>query len=229
MLSLSANPNVSNVANVLKDEEQLATPLALLVLDLYGLEALEWDPETLQMQLRDDYKVQISGTTLSRIYAAFAVITTDAFYHDVSRFIQLSRVFAGNDFDVDVFSPAYLDEIMVALIEVFLLDPPEKPYPFHEEISGYVAESMKSLGVMRPVFLLREFFENPVEYAPTEREDDEEMFAAVYQVQQDREKELLQIAKDHVTLLISQLTRLPLSNGSTQTTLKNLEKLVGSL
>lgn len=222
-------PSKHKIQAVFNNADALATPLTLQTLDLYGMEAMEWHPATLTMQLQGDYEVKLSDAQLSRIYAGFTCITTDFFYQDVSKFIELCRVFAGHDFDLEVFSPAYLDEVIVATIEAYLLGPPDKKFPFHPEISGYVEHMMQVEGAMTPVFTLREFFENPPEFFPGEWDDDPEMFQSVYHVQKSKTQELLNIARDHLVLLLEQIRPLPLKNGSTDLVVQKLEKSISTL
>ena len=56
------------------------TGLMLVVIDEYGTEALDWDPETIKMELEDDFHVELSSSTLDKICVGAQLLTTKKFY-----------------------------------------------------------------------------------------------------------------------------------------------------
>ena len=122
---LSTNPKVVT-RTLLMEESTYATVLLLILLDTYGPEALQWAPETISLELKDDYAVNITKQTLDKIMAAIAIVTTNYFYKDVLKFIELANILSGDDAEPDEFDPATAGEVLWGLSESFLLWPPEK-------------------------------------------------------------------------------------------------------
>lgn len=215
---------------LLLSEDAYATPLFLLVMDLYGPEALNWAPETLRMELEQDFQLRLPKATLDKIYAAITIVTSNYFYKDVTRFIELCNILAGDDFQPDEFEPADAEEMLIAITEAMLLWPPDddtEDTEFSEEIREYIKQVLGEQGILKPFDILRLAFDGDqasrvdVEYA-----DDPEMYAAIYETQQSKTDELRQIYLENVAALTQQLQVLPLQNGSTADAVRQLLSLV---
>lgn len=215
---------------LLLSEDAYATPLFLLVMDLYGPEALHWAPETMRMELEQDFQLRLPKATLDKIYAAITIVTSNYFYKDVTRFIELCNILAGDDFQPDEFEPADAEEMLIGITEAMLLWPPDddaEDTEFSEEIREYIKQVLGEQGILKPFDILRLAFDGDqasrvdVEYA-----DDPEMYAAIYDTQQSKTNELRQIYLENVAALTQQLQVLPLQNGSTADAVRQLLSLV---
>jgi hypothetical protein len=215
---------------LLLTDETYATPLLLLVLDRYGMEALEWAPETIRMELEQDFQLKLSKTTLDKIMAAITVITTNYFYKDVTRFVELCNILAGDDFQPDEFEPADAEEMLIAITEAMLLWPPNgdpEDTEFSLEIREYISQILGEQGILKPFDVLRLAFSGDqsssvdVEYA-----DDPEMYSAIYGAQQSKTDELREIYLENVAALVQQLNLLPLEHGSTVAAVQQLQNLL---
>src|SRR4051812_19317451 len=83
---------------LLRDPDTFATTLLVLFVDRYGMEAMEWHPRAIAAQLADDFGVAVPAFTLDKLMAAITVLTTDYFYKNLSRFIDLCNVLSGDSF-----------------------------------------------------------------------------------------------------------------------------------
>jgi len=216
--------------SLLLSEDAYATPLFLLVMDLYGPEALNWAPETLRMELEQDFQLRLPKATIDKIYAAITIVTSNYFYKDVTRFIELCNILAGDDFQPDEFEPADAEEMLIAITEAMLLWPPDdntEDTEFSAEIREYIKQVLGEQGILKPFDILRLAFDGDqasrvsVEYA-----DDPEMYAAIYAMQQAKTDELRQIYLENVAALTQQLQALPLQNGSTVEAVRQLLSIV---
>jgi hypothetical protein len=215
---------------LLLTDEAYATPLLLLVLDRYGMEALQWAPETIRMELEQDFQLRLSKTTLDKIMAAITVVTTNYFYKDVTRFIELCNILSGDDFQPDEFEPADAEEMLIAITEAMLLWPPNddpEDTEFSLEIREYISQILGEQGILKPFDVLRLAFSGDqssrvdVEYA-----DDPEMYSAIYANQQSKTDELREIYLENVAALEQQLNLLPLEHGSTAAAVQQLQSLL---
>ncbi len=215
---------------LLLSEDAFATPLFLLVMDRYGAEALQWTPETIRMELEDDFHCKLPSISLDKIMAAITIVTTNFFYKDVSRFISICNIFSGDDFNPTVFDPADPDEMLLGITESMLLWPPDEDKQdteFSEEIREYIKQTLSVEGILQPFDVLRLAF--PADQSinvDADYADDPEMYSAIYQAQQGKTDEMRGIYLDNISALSQQLSALSLQNGSTEPLVKHLQDIV---
>lgn len=199
-----------------------ASSLLLLFLDRFGVRdpdapdepsPLEWDPDTIRMEIEQEIGVPIPVLNLDRLMAAIAVVTTDLFWRDLPSFISLVNILDRDLFDPHQFDPADVEECAWAITEATLLDPPESESPFSEEIVAYIRETMKASGLIQPPRILRFAAENPAtEYSFTE---DPELFAGAWEHGVSRSKEIDDMVQNRLREMIDQIQQLPLQHGQT--------------
>ena len=215
---------------LLLSEEAFATPLFLIVMDRYGTEAMQWTPETIRMELEADFQCELPSISLDKIMAAITIVTTNFFYKDVGRFISICNILAGDNFNPDIFDPADPEEMLVGITEAMLLWPPDEDKQdteFSEEIREYIKQCLGAEGILQPFDALKLAFPADqsvnvdVEYA-----DDPEMYSAIYQVQQRKTAEMRSMYLDNISALSQQLSTLSLTNGVTETIVKQLHDIV---
>lgn len=219
------------VRAMLLSEDTFTTPLFLILMDRYGPEALKWAPETIRRELEDDFQLKLPKYTLDKLMAAISIVTTNYFYKDVTRFIELCNILAGDDFQPDEFEPADAGEILLAMTEALLLWPPDddsQDTEFSEEIREYIHQVLNEEGILKPFDVLRLAFDDDrgavvdAEYA-----DDPEMFAAIYENQQSKQDDLKAMLLQNVEALTQQLRLLPLNSGQTSAVVEQLQGMVG--
>jgi hypothetical protein len=201
-------------------------------MDLYGQEALEWAPETIRMELEQDFQLQLPKSSLDKVMAAITIVTTNYFYKDVTRFIQLCNILAGDDFQPDEFDPADAGEILLGITEAMLLWPPDgdaDDTEFSEEIRGYIGQVLNEQGIVKPFDVLRLALDGDQSTrVDTALADDPEMYSAVWSSQQSRTDELRSVYLENVQALAQQLSILPLTHGSTEKAVQQLQSLVSN-
>jgi hypothetical protein len=236
------NPKAAARA-LLLSEDTYATILLMLVLDHYGYAVLgkidddtwedPWHPETIRMELEQDFSLALPKITLDKIMAAITLITTNFFFKDVRKFIDLCNILSGDDFSPDTFDPADAAEIMWGVSEALLIYPanndPEDT-EFSPEVCGYIEEVLKNEGIASAPDVLR--LGSGADASDQVRDtfaDDPEMFSAIWQTQQARSGELQQMVKDNLSEMILQLKVLPMTNGSKEGLLQSIQNVVGYL
>lgn len=215
-----ARPNVA--AEVLLNEDSFATTLLVLALDTFPPQEEDeyppiygWTPTTIKMELEQHFGVPISKLTLDKLMAAIMIRTTDLFFRDEAYFVELANVLSGDDFEPDEFDPADVMECAWAVTEALLLCPPdeEDPEPFSDEVRAYIGFALREEGFVTPPGILKIAIGADFSAQVGEFADDPEMFAGIYQAQQDKTSEVETAMKSQLAELTEQLQRLPLQHG----------------
>lgn len=226
---------------LLQSGDTFATVLFLLLVDVYGDEldeqgrpaVFDWHPKTIKMQLEQDFGVQLPKENLDKIMAAIMIFTTNYFYKDVSRFIDLCNILAGDDFSPGVFDPADSAEILWGVSEAMMIYPPNddpEDTEFSPEVRAYIREVLKEEGIADPPDVLRLGADpSATDHIRMNFSDDPEMFQAVWEVQRGKRDDLANVVREGLKDLATQLEILALQNGSTQGILQKLRQVAGLL
>ena len=140
------------IKKVLLSDSSFASTLIILLADILdSMEFLNWEPETVGLEIKDRYGINITENNMDKIQALSLVLTSSMFYNDVDTFIHVCNSLGGEGADFETFDPAEIDEIAWTLTEVLLNDPPEKdsPIPFSSEIREYIKLQATHEGFMR--------------------------------------------------------------------------------
>lgn len=202
------SPNqIALAAKWLADPDAFTTTLIAIVIEAYGTEGLSWSPETLQLELQEDFHVPVPKINMDKLVVGIALLTSDDFYCRTSRFISMCNVLAGSELS-PAFDKADATEVAWGMTEAMLLAPPENDEPFNKEIRYYIGQVLAEEGIHHPPDLLRvgilpDQFVGSVEGLDAE---DPEMFAAQFQVRADRSAEIKEMLEDNVNELLQQLS-----------------------
>ena len=214
---------------LLLDDDAYVTALLTLLIEQYGTESFSWSPQTIREQLEEDFAIQeLAKSTLDKIMAGISLLTTDHFYQNPSRFIQLANIIAGDDFDPTTFDPADSAEIAWAITEAYLLDPWEQGEDrFNPEIKAYIGEVLNDEGFVKtPKLLMIALRDNLEEFIQMEYADDPEMFQAIYETNATKTEEIDQMIAENLSLMVQQIQSLPLKEGSADSILENIKKQI---
>lgn len=122
-----------------------AHPLALLtlVLNLYGDDALEWDPEVLKMTLeRDGYA--LSQSTLTKLMAARTLMLSPSPWRQWHVFAAVARALAGIPPNFAYLEEPEIGHLMLAIDCMRLVDPERTTT---DEVDKFVAAVLKHEGL----------------------------------------------------------------------------------
>lgn len=219
------------VRRLLESPDTYATTLLVWAIDTYGMECLGWHPTTLKMEIEGDYGVRLPKGNLDKLLAAVTVLTTDLFFKDAARFVQLANVLAGDDFQPDEFEPADAVECAWAVTEALLLVPPDEddPEPFSEEVRRYIGHALKEEGFVRPPDVLRVALGGDASArVAADWGHDRELSAAIAAEDARRGAEVERVVRDGLGELVAQLESLPLREGSTAELTKKISATIRS-
>jgi len=215
---------------VLTSEDTYATVLLLLVLDRYGPDVLGWSPETIRLELEDDFQLQLPTLSLGKIMAGISLVTTNLFFKDLAKFIEICNVLSGDDFQPDEFDPADSDEILWGVVESMLIWPPDddsEETEFSPEIRAYIGKVTTSEGIVNPVDVLRLGTGSDMAgVVQSEFADDPVMYSAVLETQKSHADEKQRLVQENLLQLRQQLQLLPLKTGQTDTVLQQLDRIL---
>jgi len=132
-----------------KSRDTVGTVLLTMILDSYGQEIFDMDPQAFRQELEEGFSVSdIPDVNTDKIWALWNSLTTDLVHTDVSTFMNCANVLSGTPMSYDVFDIADPYECAWAITELTMLDSntPERLSP---EVRRYIGEICKELGLYR--------------------------------------------------------------------------------
>ena len=200
----------------LVDQNTFASVLLVIAVDRLELEMLQWDPETIRMELDQTFEIKMPDPCFNKLMAAVTIVTSDAFYKDLPTFIALCNALCDGSVETDQWEPADALEIAWGIVESMLVWPPQGKDPFVPQILEYIAAALKDEGIMDPPDVLKlGMLAGSKEWKQVQDtfSEDPEMFAAIYETEQAKTAEINNIVKQRLTLLFEQLQALELGTG----------------
>ena len=198
---------------LLADPNTFTTPLMVILMETFGTEALDWTPETIFMELRDTFQVDLPKQNKDQIIVGCSLLLSDDFYHRVSRFVPICNVLSGAEL-TPYFDKADAAECAWGITEATLLAPPENSEnAFDPEILYYLGSVLDEEGIKQPPQVLSMALRDTewadmsdFEDIPT---DDPDMFANAFEKRTEKTKEIEEMLSSNFQLLLSQLASIP--------------------
>jgi hypothetical protein len=221
----------AGLAEALRDPESFATTLAAIFLDEYGTTGLSWAPETIAMELRDDFGVEPPPANFGRLMAGITLLTTDRFYKELPTFVTLCNVLSGDSVNPGMWDPADALECAWGITEALLLGPPEDgdDEPFCDDIRYYVGHVLHDEGILDPPDVLQIALREPphrraLEQAARHAAADPRIGDAIKRLEVHKTQEITDNVRDSLDRLITQVQGLSLSNGDTAGLIERLTR-----
>lgn len=218
------------MARAITSSDSYTTTLILLLVDTYGTECFTWDPQTILLELQDDFDVTVPQATLDKVMAGINIITADDFYQSVPDFITTCNILSGDTYDPRAWDPADVDEIAWGITEALLLSPPEDEEPFSPEVQAYIGATLDAAGIITPPDILRIAVRDrePATEIAADYSDDPIMFNSIYDLEMTKSNAILAMLKENLRELAAQLEHLPLNNGSTRGAIEQMLRSFGA-
>ncbi len=182
-----------------------ATTLLSLLLRTYGLQVMEWEGETIQLEVKDDFHLEMPRKVYDQLMALLTALTTDEVYKDVAVFDEICSALNGRGLGVERDVPPVTD-VAWAVTEIRINDPdpatrsPEQPWS--RNIARYCRVVLDDEGMpIAPKAL--EFAHSRA--VPAEGTDNPDYYAAAWGSAQARADEIDTIMAERTRLLIEQL------------------------
>lgn len=203
------------------------TSLILVLIDEYGTEALTWDPETIKMELEEDFHVDLPNDSLDKICAGCQIIGSDSFYKSLPDFIEYCNILSDDACDYNSWAPADVYDITSAMAEVRLIAPPLGPIEefLDPEIVGYITVELRDAHVIQPPECLSFIPSSALAINDIGKmANDEEMFAAGYETAVEDSEDLQLYETSILKGLLQELSELELEHGNLDWLKKDIQK-----
>lgn len=206
---------------LLQSEDTYASVLLAVVVDNYGTESFDWEPETLRMELSDDFGATMPKAVEDRLRALITAITTNQFYRSFELFNETCDVLNGSEADFNTFSPITPEDLAWGVAEVALNDtysPEFENQDFSEAIKNYAGIILYENGVWQPPSILK-FAVMPSGHNMEDVATDAILFEASYALKQEKVAALDKYVQDNVAKLYDQMNKAPLRHREGQLSL----------
>jgi len=204
------------VKNLLQDNHTFATTLLAILLDTFGLEAVEWSPQTVVMEIRDEFGVNLPNVLLDRLMVAVELLTSNSFYKSLPDFIEFCNILSGNHSTLGQFAPADVADVGWGLTEAMLIMPPDEDdkQPFTPEIIGYIEETLKDEGILDPPDILKlgAGSSELLKKVQFDFSDDPEMFSSIWEFEKAKTDDINELIRERLLAMLMQIKSLPLKN-----------------
>ena len=203
----------------LSDPSLHVSSAVLIILDMYGMEALQWEPETIYSEL-ESAGVRVTAMLADKINAGISAINSDIYFKSVEAFTSINSVIGGKLISGHSFNAADLDDIVKGCTEVRLLlgkDIYDKSGYSHE-VAIYAGSLLSMQGITRPPSILAfaEFDPGELDRMDATLSGDPIGMEA-YMGRQDAEKaQLEKDARNHMASVINQIAEIPFIHGKPQ-------------
>ena len=203
------------------------TSLILVLIDEYGTEALEWDPETIKLEIEEDFHVDLPNDSLDKICAGCQIIGSDSFYKSLPDFIEFCNILSDDSCDYETWAPADVYDIVSAMAEVRLISPPLGPIEemLDPEIAGYITVELRDAHVIEPPECLSFIPASALAINDIGKvSDDPDMFSAGYETALEASDELQLYETALLQRLLQELSELQLEHGDLSWLKKDIQR-----
>lgn len=213
-----------------QSRETFATVLLTMFLDRFGVEGLDWDPNTITLEIESEFECDLPQLSLDKLITAIQLLTTDRFFKNLPDFITFCNVLGGDEYQPDMWDPADAEEVAWGITEAMLIYPPDDddPEPFTDEIRAYIGAVLDSEGLINPPDILRIALRT-ARVSPNIEDfsDDPMMFNAVYDLEEGKKQDIDRSIRLKTKLLAAQLQALQLENGKVDQVVNTLNEAAG--
>lgn len=134
--------------NIFQDPDTFASIVILYLVDQYTVDVLDWDLETIAMEVKDDFGTEINPAVLDKIAVGQLLLNTNMFHQSLPDFINFCNVMNNESGLKEAWSPADSYEMAWAVAEEKLLVNEEDE--FNSEILAYMTTVLRDEGVVTP-------------------------------------------------------------------------------
>lgn len=111
----------------------------------FGIECLTWDPETLDLEFKDRFRVQMNTVVKNQLNAIITMLTSDVWERNPMIFNFIANALGDGAASMAMVEPANPCEIAWALVEYSIIDRPEKFDPPEEHIENKLSQDVIAL------------------------------------------------------------------------------------
>lgn len=136
--------------------DSFGTSLLICMIDTFGTDCLNWEPETIEMELEKYVGQDVPSENLDRLQAAMSVLTSNLFFISLEAFNVTCNALNFSTVSGSTFIPADIEDIMWGITEVnLLLGADSNKDEFSRDIQLYVGKVLESEGILDPPSILQ--------------------------------------------------------------------------
>lgn len=198
--------------NIFQDPETLTSTVILFLVDRYTADVLTWDPETIALEVRDDFRTDINPGVLDKNAVGQLLLTTNLFHASLPDFINFCNVMNNETGLKYSWSPADSYEMTWAVAEEQLLV--NEKEEFAADIQAYITTILRDEGVLSPPDSLAFISTDSLAGSQIAKiSEDPVLYQASYEEAIATSDSLQKYLDIQFAKLKEQLSRLPLKNG----------------
>lgn len=182
----------------------------------FGVECIEWDPETLALEFKDSFGVELNSVVKNQLNAMMTMLATDMWEQDPVVFNFVANALGDGASSMARLEVANPCEIAWALVEYSIVDRPEKFDPPEEqvenklspEVTAFIGNVLKNNAV-RPNGLFS-FLKNKYDIDYSGWADDPIVAQVMYKESEKSYSDVEEYVRHNLKQLTEQLSQLQL-------------------
>lgn len=192
-----------------------ATCLLLMAVDSWGLECIEWEPETFSSAVRDTFDTELDGLNYDKLNAAISLLSTNLYHRNPQAFCAVNKALSFKSIQPNEFNVCSLDDVLWGTTEAQLIEGQEEfiEQGFTQDISRYVGQLLEAEGVTNPPSNVK-FAKIDESYLDANRNaefEDPMVWKMTMQREEEATEEMNKFMGVNLRRLFLQLQQLPLS------------------
>lgn len=227
-------PTDKKAAAVLTNPKSSGIAILLTIVDELGTEFFEWEPETLNNEVRDTWKVEMPQTCRDKLWSLVNYLTTNLFFVSLEAFIHTCNALSSETrVNMQEYDPATVAEMCWGITECTLLEPPDDKDVFYDEIKTYMVKQLEAEGFKKVPKMLRKFvtLQNSEERVNESLTQDGIEYNSFWDAQQKKLIALDQEISERLLSLLMELSQLNLKNaqpGAVESLVASARKALGA-
>lgn len=193
-----------------------ASCLLLMAVDSWGLECIEWEPETFSSAVQTTFGTELDGLNYDKLNAAISLLSSNLYHRSPGAFCAVNKALSFKSVQPNEFNVCSLDDVLWGTTEAQLIEGQEEfiEQGFTQDISRYVGQLLEAEGITNPPSNVA-FAKIDEKYLEANKNTEFEDPMAWKMTMQREESEIEQMNKFmgvNLQRLFLQLRELPLTN-----------------
>ena len=197
------------VADMLKSPDTFATVLAAIILDHYGIEAFNWEQDTLDRELHGDFGVMLPQINRDKLQAVITLQTTNQFYTDWPMFNNICEALNNDPVDFEILDLVPPEYMAWGITEAALFEDPKNLMEFDPEVKTFMGTLLRHYGITHPPDALQIATMPEIDSEPPQ-EVDAAMVNASFKKRESDNGYIVEYVTKRMQMLLDQLDTVPL-------------------
>lgn len=205
-----------SVQQFLTDNNTFVSSITLLLVDQFGLEFMQFEPQAIQMDIEETFNIKVDRYLKDKIEAGFTLLSNDLYFKSIEGFNIINSVMNLKVPSMKDFTMTDLEDVMWGVTEARLLlgDEIWAEADISHDVRLYTGKLLAEEGITTPPKILSFAEFNPVEMDNRDiiLAGDAALTQAYWERQDIAISELETWAKNRLSMLFEEAKQLPLNN-----------------